>query len=426
MSRGITARLFKGDRTVWCVFFIFCVLSLIEVFSASSRQTYDSGNYWGPITKHSIFILAGVFVVWFMHNMKSNWIKGMTKIIYFLGLGMLIYAALGGGAVRNESNRWIKIMGFEFQHFEVVKLGIVMIISSVLARAQCDEGTRFSWNSALSFLGIAPRAVDKKGDYTMLTILMLVAIPSAFIVTENLSTVLILVLVTLAMMTIGGVNWKQMLLLVVTGAAGIVLGIAVLLQVPEEFKDAGPIGNKVITWKHRFEDVFKADGDTDPKKVKIAGEEQRIYSKIAIVEGGFFGRGPGNSVRRDYIPHANSDFIFAVILEELGIVGGAVVVILYLILLYRCGKIANECEDPYASFLAIGIGILITIQAFMHMYITVGNFVTGQPLPLISQGGTSFLVNCMYIGILLSISRYVNRLHREKEIKAKREAEALS
>ena len=110
MSRGITARLFKGDRTVWCVFFIFCVLSLIEVFSASSRQTYDSGNYWGPITKHSIFILAGVFVVWFMHNMKSDWIKGMTKIIYFLGLGMLIYAALGGGAVRNESNRLIKIM----------------------------------------------------------------------------------------------------------------------------------------------------------------------------------------------------------------------------------------------------------------------------------------------------------------------------
>ena len=426
MSRGVTARLFKGDRTVWCVFFILCVLSLIEVFSASSRQTFESESYWGPITKHSIFILAGVFVVWFMHNMKSSWIKGMTKIIYFLGLGMLIYATLGGGSVRNNSNRWITIMGFEFQHFEVVKLGIVMIISSILARAQCDEGTRLSWNSALSFFGIAPRAVDKKGDYTMLTILALVAIPSVFIITENLSTVLILILVTLAMMIIGGVNWKQMLLLVGTGIVAIVLGIAVLMQVPEEFKEAGSIGNKVITWKHRFEDVFKADGNTDPKKVKIAGEEQRIYSKIAIVEGGFFGRGPGNSVRRDYIPHANNDFIFAVILEELGILGGAVIVILYLILLYRCGKVANECEDPYASFLAIGIGILITIQAFMHMYITVGNFVTGQPLPLISQGGTSFLVNCMYIGILLSISRYVNRLNKEKETKTNRETEALS
>ena len=260
----------------------------------------------------------------------------------------------------------------------------------------------------------------------MLTILALVAIPSVFIITENLSTVLILVLVTLAMMIIGGVNWKQMLLLVGTGIVAIVLGIAVLMQVPEEFKEAGSIGNKVITWKHRFEDVFKADGNTDPKKVKIAGEEQRIYSKIAIAEGGFFGRGPGNSVRRDYIPHANNDFIFAVILEELGILGGAVIVILYLILLYRCGKVANECEDPYASFLAIGIGILITIQAFMHMYITVGNFVTGQPLPLISQGGTSFLVNCMYIGILLSISRYVNRLNKEKETKTNKEAEALS
>ncbi len=422
MSRGITARLFKGDRIIWCVFFILCVLSLIEVFSASSRQTFASDNYWGPITKHSIFILAGVFVVWFMHNMKSDWIKGMTKIVYIIGIGMLIYALCGGGVVRNNSIRWIKILGFEFQHFEVVKLGIVMIISSILTRAQCDDGTRLSYNSALSFLGLAPRAVDKKGDYTMLTILALVAIPSAFIITENLSTVLILMLVTLAMMLIGGVNWKHMSLLVGTGIITAALGIAVLLQIPEEFKNSGPIGSKVITWKHRLERVFQAEEITNPKDVKISGEEQRIYSKIAIAEGGFFGRGPGNSVRRDYIPHAYNDFIFAVILEELGIVGGAVVVILYLILLYRCGKIAKECEDPYASFLAIGIGILITIQAFMHMYITVGNFVTGQPLPLVSQGGTSFLVNCMYIGIILSISRYVNRLNKEKEIKAKKEA----
>lgn len=422
MSRGITARLFKGDRIVWCIFFIFCVLSLIEVFSASSRQTYN-GNYWGPITKHSVFILAGIFVVWFIHNMKSDWIKGMTKIVYITGIAMLIYSVAGGGAVRNESNRAIEIMGFEFQHFEVVKLGIVMIISSILARAQCDEGTRLSWNSALTFLGIAPRAVDKKGDYTMLTIIILVAIPSLFIITENLSTVLILGLVTLAMMSIGGVNWKQMLMLVGTGVIAGILGIFVLLKVPEEFKEAGSIGNKVITWKHRLEVVFDSEKTEDPKNMKIApGQEQRIYSKVAIVEGGFFGRGPGNSVRRDYIPHAYSDFIFAVILEELGIVGGAAVVILYLILLYRCGKIATECEDPYASFLVIGIGILITIQAFMHMYITVGNFVTGQPLPLVSQGGTSFLVNSMYIGILLSISRYVNRLNKEKEIKAKREA----
>lgn len=420
MSRGITARLFKGDRIVWCIFFIFCVLSLIEVFSASSRQTYD-GNYWAPITRHSAFILAGIFIVWFIHNIKSDWIKGMTKIVYITGILMLIYSLIGGGAVRNNSNRAIEIMGFEFQHFEVVKLGIVMIVSMVLAKAQCNDGTHLSWNSALGFFGIAPRAVDKKGDFTMFTILLLIAIPSVFIVTQNLSTVLIIILVTLALMSIGGVNWKQMTLLVITGVASGILGIFVLLQLPEDVKNMRFIGSKLITWKHRIEVVDEKP--QDPKRLKIAsGQEQRIYSKVAIVEGGFFGRGPGNSVRRDYIPHAYSDFIFAVILEELGIVGGAIVVMLYLILLYRCGKIAMECEDPYAAFLSMGIGILITIQAFMHMYITVGNFVSGQPLPLVSLGGTSFLVNSMYIGILLSISRYVNKLNKEKETKAKREA----
>lgn len=413
MSRGITARLFKGDRVVWCVFFIFCVLSLIEVFSASSRMTYN-GNYYGPITKHSIFIMAGVFVVWFMHNMKSEWIKGMTKLIYFVGLGMLIYALFKGSQF-NNSNRWISIMGFEFQHFEVVKLGIVMIISSVLAKAQCDEGTRLSWEAALSMFGLAPRNNGKRGDYTMAAILLLVAIPSAFIITENLSTVAILATVTLAMMFVGGVNWKHMLLLILTGIASVIIGVTALLQVPEDFKHSGSIGNKVITWKHRIEDVFKSEAPQHPKDVKIAGEEQRVYSKIAIAEGGPLGRGPGNSVRRDYIPHAYSDFIYAVILEELGLVGGAFVVILYLTLLYRCGKIAKECEDPYASFLVTGIGILIAVQAFMHMNITVGDFVTGQPLPLVSQGGTSFLINCMYIGIILSVSRYVSRLNKEAE-----------
>lgn len=414
MSRGITARLFKGDRVIWCVFFTLCVLSLIEVFSATSRMTYD-GNYWGPITKHSIFILAGVFVVWFMHNMKSEWIKGMTKLIYFLGLGMLIYAALGGGSVRNNSTRWITIMGFEFQHFEVVKLGIVMMVSSILAKAQGDEGTRLSLNSALSIFGIAPRATDKKNDYTMLTILILVAIPSVFIITENLSTVAILLAVTMAMMFVGGVNWKHMLMLLGTGIASVIIGVTVLLQIPEDFKHAGSIGSKVITWKHRIDDVFKGEAPKHPKDVKISGEEQKVYSKIAIAEGGVIGRGPGNSVRRDYIPHAYNDFIYAIILEELGLIGGAFVAILYLTLLYRCGKIAKDCEDPYAAFLSTGIGILIAVQAFMHMSITVGNFVTGQPLPLVSQGGTSFLVNCMYLGMILSISRYVSRLNKESE-----------
>lgn len=414
MSKGITGRLFKGDKVVWGVFFTLCVLSLIEVFSASSRQTYD-GNYWAPITKHALFVMIGVGVAWFTHNMRLNWIKGTTKLVYISGLLMLLYAALGGGTEINSSTRWISIGGYEFQHFEVVKLGIVMIISMILAKAQTDDGTRLSWSTALSFAFIQPKDGSRNGDYTMLTILTMVAVPCVFIFTENLSTVAILVTVMFIMMIIGRVNGWHLLALVGCGVAMLAIGVVVLLNVPEDLKDKGSFGEKVITWKHRVENAMIESKPIRPEDVQIMGEEQKIYSKVAIAEGGTFGKGPGNSVRRDYIPHAYSDYIFAVILEELGLFGGIALAILYLTLLYRCGRIAKECDDPYAAFLVMGIGVLITVQALMHMNITVGNFVTGQPLPLVSQGGTSFLVNCMYVGIILSISRYVARLNRETE-----------
>lgn len=423
MSKGITGRLFKGDRIIWCVLFILCVLSLIEVFSASSWQTYNT-NYWVPITRHAIFVFAGVFTAWFMHNMKLEWIKGMTKFMYFLGIVLLIYAIFLGIRV-NGSLRWIRIGGFEFQHFEVVKLGIVMFVSLILAKAQQKEGTVLSLDSACSMFFIRPGDVGKGGDYTMLTILITALIPCAFIFTENLSTVVIIMAVVLMMMFIGRVNWKHLLTLLGAGIVAAFLGVALLLSLPENLKDQEPFGNKIITWKHRLVDVFKTDAPERPEDVKIKGEEQRVYSKIAIAEGGIFGKGPGNSVRRDYIPHANSDYIFAIILEELGLTGGIITIILYLTLLYRCGLIAKECDDPYAAFLSIGIGILIVIQALLHMSISVSNFVTGQPLPLVSQGGTSFLVNCMYIGIILSISRYARKTAKSKMMETSEQETAL-
>lgn len=417
MSKGIASRLFKGDKIIWGVFFSFCLLSLIEVFSASSRQTYD-GSYWDPIAKHTVFVIAGVFVAWFMHNMNQQWIKGATKAIYIAGIIMLLYALTPfGGITRNGSTRWI-YLGFEFQHFEVVKLGVVMIVALILSKAQTKNGTFFTRNDAMALISRNITIKNDNRDFTMIAILASIAFPLIFILAENLSTVIILFVVTLAMMFIGRVNGKHMALLTGSGLLAMILGAVMLLSIPEEFKHfqmfGKPIGSKVITWKHRLQDVFTADSPQRPEDVKLAGEDQRVYSKVAIAEGGIFGRGPGNSVRRDYIPHAYSDFIFAIIVEELGFVGAVFIILLYLTLLFRCGRIAKECDDPYAAFLVIGIGILITIQALMHMTISVSNFVTGQPLPLMSEGGTSFLVNSMYIGIILSVSRYVNKLNKEK------------
>lgn len=414
MGRGITSRLFKGDRAIWCIFFVLSVVSLIEVFSASSRDTYNT-NYWAAITKHAIFVIAGVFIVWFMHNMKLEWIKKMSKFMYICGILLLLYGTLGGGASINQSGRWVVIAGVQFQHFEIVKLGVVMLISLILAKAQSENGTSLSWSSAWKLFYLQPRNEDKQGDYTLLTSLIVVIIPCTFIITENLSTVAIIVIVVFLMMLIGRVNWKHLLFLCFTGVSAVVLGVVLLLSLPESVKEYGSVGSKVITWKHRLQDIFENKAPERPEDVKISGEEQRVYSKIAIAEGGVFGRGPGNSVRRDYIPHANNDYIYAIILEELGLVGGILTIILYLTLLYRCGMIAKECDDPYACFLAIGIGILITVQAFIHMSISVSDFVTGQPLPLISQGGTSFLINCMYIGIILSISRYAGRIIKREQ-----------
>lgn len=413
MSKGITARLFKGDRIIWCIFFILCILSLIEVFSASSRQTYDK-SYWVPITRHAIFVISGVFIAWFIHTIRMEWIKLSSKWIYLTGIAMLIYALFGGGAETNSSLRWIVILGQKFQHFEVVKLGIVMFIALILAKAQKSEGTRLSWDEAIGLISNRIRGDGRRGDYTMLLILCSILLPCAFIITENLSTVIIIVVVAFIMMFVGRVNGKQLLGIVGLGAAVAVLGIVTLMQVPDSFKEHGSVGSKVITWKNRFKDVADADSPQRPEDVKIKGNEQYVYSKIAIAEGGVMGRGPGNSVRRDFIPHAYNDYIFAIILEELGVLGGIFTIILYLTLLYRCGIIAKESEDPYMAFLSIGIGVLIVFQAFLHMTISVSSFVTGQPLPLISQGGTSFIINCTYIGIVLCISRCVNKQNRRQ------------
>lgn len=397
MGKGITKRIFKGDKIIWTIFFILCALSLIEVFSASSRKTFETHNYWQPITRHAMFVIAGVGVVWFIHNMKISWIKRFSYFIYIAGMIGLVWAAFGG-AVINESARWVEIFGIKFQPMEIAKMGIVMTTAMVLAESQTKDGT------------------DLKA---MKKILLLCAAPCCFILVENLSTVVIIFATVFLMMLIGRVYWKHMLTLVGSCALAGVIMLSAIMITPNKI-DSAPgtvtykIHNKMLTWKNRLLDVVNTGGQVKPKDYEISGNEQRTYANIAIATSSLVGKGPGNSVQRDNIPHAYSDFIYAIIIEELGLIGGIFVIMLYLTLLYRCGSIASGCEDAYPAFLIMGMGFIITIQAMLHMTISVGGPVTGQPLPLVSQGGTSTLINCIYIGTMLSISRYVKRLNKEK------------
>ena len=379
---NIKERLFQGDKIIWIVFFIICAISGVEVFSATSRQISDSGSYWSPVIRHLMFLAAGIFIIWFINLYNIDQVKKIGKYFYLAGVAGIIWAQFDSSSQINGSARWISLGFITFQPMEFVKLGLVMLTAKIIAGHQDSKGTK---------------------ETALISILKLGLLPILIILKENLSTAFILSLTLFLMLFIAKAPWKQMLKVVGICTAIGVVGICAIMLTPDSVAKGDGFGNKVITWKNRIKDMGNSD-PIDPATYQIV-DDQRAHANMAIASSHLIGCGPGNSVQRDNIPHAYSDFIYAIILEELGLIGGIFVLLLYLTLLYRCGKIANRCEKMYPAMLAIGIGIIIVSQAMLHMYISVGDFVTGQPLPLISQGGTSVMINCVYIGILLCISK---------------------
>ena len=384
--------LFKGDKIIWAVFFIICAISWVEVFSATSRQISETENYWLPIIKHTAFLIGGLCVIFIMQNFETRHIKKMSTFFYWLGVIGLIWAQFDPNSRINGSARWINVFGlFTVQPMEFAKIGLVMMTAKIMSEHQNESGTEST-------------ALKEILKYSILPILI--------ILKENLSTAALLLLALYMMMYIGKCPAKQLLSIAGIGICVGAIGITAILLTPDSVASKeGGFGSKVVTWKHRLEAI----GDNqqiDPDNFKI-DDDQRAHANMAIASSHIFGCGPGNSVQRDNIPHSYSDFIYAIIIEELGLVGGVVVLLLYLTFLYRSGKIANRSEDAFSAYLAMGIGIIITLQALLHMYISVGDFVTGQPLPLMSQGGTSVVINCIYIGMLLSISRHTHKSEPE-------------
>ncbi len=378
--------LFKGDKIIWAVFFIICAISWVEVFSATAREGYKQGSYWLPIIKHSVFLLAGMVVVWFMHNMKVTWIRKLTLVIYWVGVAGLIWAQFDTSSKINDSARWISIMGMTFQPMELAKMGLVMVTALIMTQHQDEEGT------------------DR---FALKRIMLYCALPVLLILKENLSTAAILLLTIYFMMFVGRLPGKQLLTILGTAIIGCIIGISAIMLTPDSVSKYD-IGNKVVTWKYRIKEAFKPP--VPPEEYEITDRNrQRTHANFAVASSNIIGCGPGNSVHRKDLTHAYSDFIYAIIIEELGLAGGFLVLMLYLTILYRCGKIAKKCDEPYPAYLVMGVGMIITMQALLHMFISTGSFVTGQPLPLISLGGTSVLINCLYIGMILSISRYARK-----------------
>lgn len=402
--------LFKGDKVVWMVFFLLCMISIVEVFSASSVLTYRSQNYLRPITYHSFTIFVGLLLVIIIQNISYRQFRLIIPLLMMFSLTTLLWVLLAGAKV-GDAGRWINIYGISFQPSEIAKGTIVLTVAHILALLQSENGAE---ESAIKWiLGIT--------------------IPTCILIgLENLSTAALLFAVVFMMMIYGLVPFKQLAKLAGSIILIIAFALSMVLLVGHDINDEKKeltrterveikheksliekIFHRLDTWKSRIVNFGKpmpAPSDYDLDK-----DAQVAHANIAITTSGFFGKGPGNSTERDFLAQAFSDFIFAIIIEELGLFGASVVVLLYIILLYRCGRIASKCGKKFPAFLVLGIGFLLVSQAFFNMMVAVGLApVTGQPLPLISKGGTSTIINCAYIGAILSISRSANKMKRQR------------
>lgn len=393
-------QLLNGDRTIWAMVFILCVISLIEVFSASSRLTFGKSSFLSPIISHTMHLGIGLVGMWLVHLLHYKWYKLFPVLLVPLSillLGLLSVRSMGSSG----AERWIDLGFFQLQPSELGKIGVIMTVAYWLSKLKPED--------------------ELSQVNTFWKILALTGLVDALIVGENLSTAVLLAGVIFVMMILGGIAWRRMLALtgVVVGTG--IVAVVILLFVPAQtIRDSKIIPSRATTWQARLQDFSQTRNKPNAYEYAkfVAPEKpQETHANIAIATSNIIGKGPGNSHERDYLQEASCDFIYAIIIEELGLVGGALVMLVYIVLLFRVGRIATRCKEKYPAYLAMGLGMLLGLQAFINMSVAVGLFpVTGQPLPLISKGGTSVLMTSGCIGMLLGISNTLDKEARGEEV----------
>lgn len=385
-----------GDNVVWMIMLALCMISIVEVYSASSRMTFTSGHFWGPVVEHTSYVLIGLFITWLVHKMPCTSFKFLSVLGLILSFVLLI-VVLGMGKI-NGAARWIRIAGITIQPSEFAKISLVGTAAMLLATFR-DKTT---------------------GGASMLALKWVAGLTAAacmLIVTENFSTAGIIFIVMLLMTWYAQAPKKW--LSIIVGSVVIVgaVGFGTLRFVPdklaEKISTETPL-HRFYTWHKRM--VSGNELPENPADYNIHDNIQVTHARIAVATCNIVGKGPGQSVERDFLPHAVSDFIYAIIIEEAGIEGGILVMFLYLLLLYRAMRIAEKCKNRFPAYLVMGLALMLVIQAMINMAVSVGAFpVTGQPLPLVSKGGTSTFITCAYIGMILSVSHTAKQLEKTTE-----------
>jgi cell division protein FtsW len=400
----------RGDKVIWALVVLLTLVSLLAVYSATGSLAYKNykGNTEVYLFKQVAFIFGGLLVIYFAHLVNYTFYSKAARIIFLISLPLLFYT-LFFGVKMNEGSRWIKlpIINMTMQTSDLAKLALFMYLARLLSKKQ-------------------DMIKDFKKGYLM--VIWPVLLTCLLIAPANLSTALLLGASCLLLLFIGRANTKHLLLTIGLAMIPITLLIAaaVVRHHSESSEEAAlaktnssALTARVETWISRVETFIYGgqDSDTDAYQVNQA--------KVAISKGGLLGVGPGNSTTRDFLPQAYNDFIYAIIIEEYGLVGGGFIVFIYLVFLFRCIRIFKRCPFAFGAFLALGLSFTLVIQAIANMAVTVNLFpVTGVTLPLVSMGGSSFIFTCLAIGIILSVARNVEQLEGKADASSAKPAVA--
>ncbi len=376
----------KGDRALWAVVALMAIYSFLPVYSASSNLVYvvGKGTTLGYLVKHGLMLFLGFAIIYGVHKIPYHYFKGLSIIAMMAVIPLLIYTLFQGTVIEGaNASRWIRIpfVGMTFQTSTLASVVLMVYVARYLSKIE-DKKIRFK--------------------ESLLPLWLPVFVIVVLILPANFSTAAILFVMVLSLTFLGGYPFKYLVLVV--GSAVVFLTLFVLLA--KSFPDAFP--NRVDTWMHRVDSFF----DDEPTEADYQIER----AKTAIAIGGVVNFAPGKSVMKHLLPQSSSDFIYAIIVEEYGLLGGVFLMLLYLFLLFRIVVIANKGDTVFGKLLVIGVGLPIVFQALINMAVAVELFpVTGQTLPLISSGGTSVWMTCLAIGIILSVSKKREEIIEKQE-----------
>jgi cell division protein FtsW len=403
--RGLSSRT-KGDKVIWSIVILLALVSLLVVYSSTGSLAYKmyKGNTEVYLFKQIVFISIGIGIIYFAHMVNYNVYSKVARILFLIAIPLLVYTLFFGTEL-NKGSRWIKlpIINLTFQTSDLAKLALIMYMSRLLSKKQ---------------------DVIKDFKTGFLPIIIPVGIVCILIAPANLSTALLIGATSMLLMFIGRVSMKHLLMII--GLAMIPIIFLIMAAVFHHSSNGGTTSSpstekatgisklfvRVTTWRSRVEHFMYGGKDIDDDD-----NYQINQAKIAIAKGGVMGLGPGNSEQRNFLPHPYSDFIYAIIIEEYGLVGGILILFVYMIFLFRSIQIFRKCPYAFGAFLSLGLSFTLVIQALANMAVNVNLFpVTGVTLPLVSMGGSSFLFTCLAIGIILSVARNVEKIEAKEAI----------